>query len=302
MLRGKFVSYTLVVMIRLFSLFSYFLFGILIFCSGIEGKELPYVLVSVPPHQYFVEKIAGNTVEVGLLVPSGASAHTFEPTPKLMLSASKADIWFQVGESFEKRALQVLQNHNRCLVPIDLLEGLDLIYDDTYGAHHGCCHCSGGADLHYWLSARMARQQVKTIALALSKRYPENSALYSERLKNFLAELEQLDTFIAELLLPLKNRTLLVSHPAYAYFCRDYHLKQLSIEFEGKDPTPGQLTRMLEQARKEKISKIYIQPQYPNRGAKLVAEELGAELVLLDPYSGDYLNMMREIAFYFSKN
>lgn len=95
---------------------------------------------------------------------------------------------------------------------------------------------------------------------------------------------------------------LLVSHPAYAYFCRDYNLEQFSIEFEGKDPTPQQLTRVLQQARALKTKKIYIQRQYNNKGAKLVANELGAQLVMLDPYSENYLNTMHEIALRFAEN
>lgn len=100
---------------------------------------------------------------------------------------------------------------------------------------------------------------------------------------------------MAVILNPLANRTILVSHPAYAYFCRDYNLTQLSIEFEGKDPMPQQLTKILETARDLKVKKIFIQPQFQNKGAKLIAKELDAELITLDPYSEDYFEMMREI-------
>jgi zinc transport system substrate-binding protein len=30
----------------------------------------------------------------------------------------------------------------------------------------------------------------------------------------------------------------LVSHPAFGYFCKDYDLEQISIEVEGKEPRP----------------------------------------------------------------
>ena len=94
----------------------------------------------------------------------------------------------------------------------------------------------------------------------------------------------------------------MVSHPAYAYFCRDYQLKQLSIEFEGKDPTPQKLTKILTQARNEHIRRIYIQLQYNNKGAKLIAREIGAEVITLDPYSEQFFASMREIAKAFSQN
>jgi zinc transport system substrate-binding protein len=92
----------------------------------------------------------------------------------------------------------------------------------------------------------------------------------------------------------------MVSHPAYAYFCRDYQLKQLSIEFEGKDPSPRQLTSVLTRARQAGIKTVFIQMQYNNKGAQLIAKELGAKIVTLDPYAENYFIMMREIASHFA--
>ena len=94
----------------------------------------------------------------------------------------------------------------------------------------------------------------------------------------------------------------MVSHPAYAYFCRDYNLTQLSIEFEGKDPTPFQLTAILNKARDAHIKKIFIQAQYNSKGARLFAKELGAEVVMLGPYAEDYIHSMLEIARRFAEN
>jgi zinc transport system substrate-binding protein len=98
------------------------------------------------------------------------------------------------------------------------------------------------------------------------------------------------------LLMPLKNRTFMVGHPAYAYFARDYNLTQLPIEFEGKDPSPRQLTRVLTQAREAHIKTIYVQPQHSRKGADLIADHIGANVVMLDPYSGNYMVNLRNIA------
>lgn len=263
------------------------------------GDTSKHVLVSVAPHKFFVDKIADGTVTVGLMVPAGASSHTFEPTPKQMLAASKADLWFTLGESFETRAIKALTAYNPEMKTVDLRTGVDMIKADP---HSGCCCCCASShDLHIWLSARQAKIQAATIANALSQRYPENAARYQTALKQFLQELDALDQQIDTILKPLKNRLIMVSHPAYAYFCRDYLLRQLSIEFEGKDPTPYQLNNILNQARAAGIKKVYIQAQYSSKGAKLIAKELGAEVVMLDPYAEDYINSMLEIARQFSK-
>lgn len=282
---------------RLFLLIFASLFLPVYFINA-EESQAPLVLVSVAPHKYFVEKIAGDTLQVMLMVPAGASAHSYEPTPKQILTASHADIWFQLGESFEKKAGKALKSYRPGMIFVDMRSGLDLIYD----AQNGCVHCRGedASDLHIWLSARLAKKQAQTISGVLIGRYPHNAPLYRKNLQQFEEEMDMLDQEISKTLAPLVNRTILVSHPAYAYFCRDYNLQQLSIEFEGKDPSPRQLTSLLETVRKLQINKIFTQPQYSNKGAILIAQEIGAEVVSLNPYAQDYIQSMREIARQFA--
>lgn len=255
-----------------------------------------YVLVTVSPHKYFVEKIAGNTVTVELMVPAGSSSHTYEPTPKQMIQAGKADLWFIIGETFETRAGNALRSHNDALQLIDMRKNLDLISTDDHGSH--CIHCrhASGYDLHIWLSPKMAKIQAQTIADVLIARYPEHKQAYLDNLQKFQTELDAMDKEVAAILKNGKHRVFMVSHPAYAYFCRDYNLEQLSIEFEGKDPTPQQLTKVINRARAEGITTVFIQPQYNNKGARLIAKELGAQVIELDPYSENFAESLSEIA------
>lgn len=284
------------------SLKQLWIFLFIFVCKGFflntVHADVPYVLVSVAPHKFFVEKIAKETVQVQLMVPAGASAHTYEPTPRQMVTAGKADIWFRIGEPFENRAIQALTSHHPNLEIINLQQGLDLI--STNQGHHCSC-CPGSVDLHFWLSARQAQIQAKTIAEALSKAYPGHANFYQSNLQAFQQELKDLDEKIQTILAPLENRNILVSHPAYAYFCRDYGLEQYAIEVEGKDPTPQQMTKLLNLARKLNLRSIFIQMQYNNKAAKLVADTLKTRLTVLDPYSEHYLTSMLEIAHAFAK-
>ncbi len=259
------------------------------------------VIVSVAPYKFFVEKIAGDTVDVIVLVPASASPHSYEPPPKLMMSASKASIWFKIGESFEEKAIQALRSYNKNLTLVDLRQGLSLLpaphHHHEDGSH--CCH--GGEDLHIWLSLRMAQTEAKTIADALIKKLPANKELYEQNLAKFLVELRDLDQEITRELWPKRGRYVFVSHPAYAYFCRDYALKQLSLEFEGREPTPKAMIRLYDQVKDLGITTIFVQPQYGSKGAEIFAKQMGAKVVELDPYSEDYLRMMRSIALAFKE-
>lgn len=279
---------------------SAFLFFLLpLFLTGTLAADVPIVLVSIAPHKFFVEKIAKNTVEVQLMVPAGASAHTYEPTPRQMQTAGKGVIWFRTGEPFETRAIQAIKSYRPALEVVDLREGLDLITAAEGHTSCGCCH--GSVDLHFWLSTRQGIIQAKTIADALSKAFPGYANFYQSNLASFEEELRELDKKITGILTPLQNRNILVSHPAYAYFCRDYDLQQHAIEVEGRDPTPQQMTRLLNVAHRTQAKAIFIQVQYNNKAARLVAETIGARLVTLDPYSEHYISTMLEIAHAFAK-
>lgn len=304
-IQKRFLIFISLTFIALFSFFSSNF-------ADITDKTHPLVLVSVSPHKFFLKKIAGDTIDIMAVVPAGSSAHTYEPSSREMLKASKADIWFYIGESFEKKALQALQSHHPELIAIDLREGLNLIEGNCrgecmgYHAHHtneknSNAHQHAGLDLHIWLSARMAKQQAKTMANALLSRYPQHTQFYQENLNKFLKELDDLDNEIQNIMKSATQNHILVAHPAYGYFCRDYNLVQIPIEVEGKDPTSKQMTHLLQQAKDLNLKTIFVQKEYPNKGAKLVASALNGKLVTLEPYSEDYFNAMINIANGFAK-
>ncbi len=274
-------------------MFHFSLFVAALFLSSILSADL--VLVSVAPHKFFVDEVSQHTIPVQLMVPAGASSHTYEPSPKEVLSASKADLWFTIGEGFEPKVVRTLTSYNPALRIVDLRKNVRLIRDGEH--HHHACSChSNSEDVHYWLSLREAETQANTIYEALKQRYPEKSDLLKQGYENFISKLRAEDAKIAALLKSVAGRSILVSHPAYAYFVRDYDMDQISIEFEGKDPTPLQLTTVLRDARNQHVTKVFVQPQYPSKGATLVAKEIGATVVSLDPYSENYFETMREIA------
>ncbi|MEA3267133.1 MAG: zinc ABC transporter substrate-binding protein, partial [Candidatus Fermentibacteria bacterium] len=73
---------------------------VLMACSGqgdLRETGRLSVLVSVVPQKYFVERIAGDLVEVTVLIPPGASPTTYEISPSDMRRVNRADLWFTIG-------------------------------------------------------------------------------------------------------------------------------------------------------------------------------------------------------------
>ncbi|MBS0636734.1 MAG: zinc ABC transporter substrate-binding protein [Verrucomicrobia bacterium] len=257
-------------------------------------------LVSMAPYVGMVKELTGDQVKIELLVPAGFSAHTYEPTPKQILNAAKASIWFTVQEPFEVRALQALTSENPKLVLVDLRQGLELIGGHDHDHGHGCS-CSHGADTHIWMSPKMMQVQVNHMAAMLKEVFPELSDTIDKNRPLLVDKLKNLDSTIRSILEPHKGEVVFVAHPAYGYFCREYGLTQQSIEFEGKDPTPKHIYSLVKEAKDDKISTIFTQNQYSTKAAELVAKEVGAKLVMLDPYSEDYFTSMKKIADSFAE-
>ena len=77
-----------------------------------------------------------------------------------------------------------------------------------------------------------------------------------------------------------------------SYFARDYGLKQISIEEEGKEPSPAQLKTLIETCRKENIHVIFVQQEFDIRNAQLIADELGVTIIPINPLSYDWHSEM----------
>lgn len=277
------------------------LFLLLLPFLSCEKKEPPSradVLVNIAPYAYFVEKIAGPTLTVTMLIPAGVNAHLYEPTPQQVAAALESTVWFRLGESQEHKILKILKEHNPTLVEVDLCSGISLLSTGEHacsaekGGHH---HTHEGKDRHVWLSPYLAQYQVKKIAATLIKLYPEHRQLFLRNTKTFLAELQHLHEELEEELRPFEGQALLVSHPAFGYFCREFRLRQLSVECEGKDPRPQDVARTLKEAQQMHVRSVFTQAGYNNKGAELIGENLHLPIYLVDPYAQDYLANLREI-------
>lgn len=279
-------------------IFIIFLIPFISSCSqSSSASAKPRVLVSIPPYLYFVEKIAGDAVEVSTLAPEGANPHIFEPTPKQVQEAYQAKVWIRIGESFEQKIAKTLSSQHKDLTIVDLSKEISLL------ASHEHCECghpheetdAESGDLHFWMSPILAKKQAQTIAKALTETFPEHRELFSRRLATFETELEALNLKIKEKLSPFAHQAVLVSHPAFSYFCHDYDLEQISIEIEGKEPRPQDISSVIQKTESTPVRLVLIQEQYNNKGAIAIAHKLHVPTFSVDPYTSQYEKMLLEI-------
>ena len=122
-------------------------------CAPTPAAEDPsgpiQVTVSILPQAFFVERIAGDLVDVNVMVRPGDDAHTYEPRPDQMIALSESVIFFSVGIEYEETWLPRFEHTNPEMEIIDSSEGITRImetiphthdHDEEHGHHHDNDH------------------------------------------------------------------------------------------------------------------------------------------------------------------
>lgn len=273
-------------------------------CTGGETGQQPdglSVLVSIQPQGYFVERIAGDRAEVTVLIPPGASPAAYEMSPSEMRAVSLGDVWFSIGVTAENPWQQEFPSLNPGLLAVSTVEGMERLPIDRYGVpgehhDHGHGHSHGGTDPHVWLSPELVKVQARVIAETLSDIDPDNAESYMENLRSFTDDISALQDELKEVLEPHAGSSFMVFHPAWGYFADEFGLVQVPIEIAGSEPSPREMSLLLDHAREEGIGVVFVSPQFSTSSAETIALELGASVVVIDPLAADWLTNMRMVA------
>lgn len=251
--------------------------------STTEGDDKKTIYVTIAPLRSIVEEITGGDYNVEILVPKGASPESFEPTAKNLMELNDAEQVFSVGLiNFEQTLTNSLKDNSRL---VNLSNGIELLAGSCSHCNHAHAH---GIDPHIWTSPRTLKRMVENIGLAMQRVAPD-SVKYRDNTDKLIHKLESLDSLCSSELSSNNIRAMMIYHPAFTYFANDYSIEQISVEQDGKEPSPRQLTSLVEKARKYNISKVLIQPQYSKDKLRALATECEAEIVEVDPLSEDII-------------
>lgn len=259
-----------------------------------QKSEKPILTVTLEPLRYFTEAIAGDNYEVVSMVPKGSSPESYDPTPQQLVNLSKSQAYFRIGYiGFEQAWMKKLEANCPNMKVYDTSKGIDLIRDK--GHWHGDHFHEGGVEPHVWNSTQNALIIADNIYQALCELDSTHQEDYQKRLDVLKQTIRQTDANVRTLL-ENADSTFLIYHPALSYFARDYGLKQVSIEEGGKEPSPAQLKALIETCRNENVHTIFVQQEFDQRNAQLIANELGVNIVSINPLSYDWVKEMIRIA------
>lgn len=256
------------------------------------------VIVSFNPLKEFTKAIGGDKVDVYVIIPDGMEPHDFEPKAKDLEALSKGKIFVYNGlemESWAKKSIESVDNKN--LIVVDSSKGVNRIKnvnEDEIKEH-------GQYDPHIWLSLLEAQIQCKNIEEALIKADSKNKDYYEKNYTEYTKSLQSLYEEYKDKFSKVPNKSFVTGHAAFAYFCRDFGLKQNSVEdvFAEGEPSAKKMKELVDYCKENSIKTIFTEDLVSSKVSETLADEVGAKAQKIHTIeSGEknktYIDLMKE--------
>jgi zinc transport system substrate-binding protein len=261
----------------------------------------PVVATTIFPVYDIARNIIGDNAEVILLIPSGASPHSYSLTPKQIISIQQAQTLFAIGHGLDNSTVNQAAEVTDMLV-INVDQKIQLhTYSEQPEKNKLLNTYTNIVDPHYWLTVPNAKQISTTIANQMLVIDPVNTKKYQQNLTIYLNKLDVLEEELQTLSEQITQPAYIAVHDSWSYFTKQYHLQLVgSYEpFEGKEPSLKDIQRLQQSINQHKITTFFTEPQKPiSTATKLFENEFGLNIATLDPVGGveeddSYIKLMR---------
>jgi len=261
------------------------------------------IFVSISPVKYITDNIVGEKYQVKVLVPENFNPHLFEPRPNDMRELSKAKYYFSIGDTFDHVWLEKLRSVNK-MVKIVYIDK-NITKQRLENHHHEKKHEEDGDnnfyDPHIWLSPSNVKIMAKNILDFMAEADKDNLPLYESNYQKLVKSMDELVINFKKTFDRCESKNILVFHPSWGYFARDFGLKQFAIESEGIEPSMSHIREIVDFARKEDVKFLFVQPQIDSRITNTLAKQLNIEIIKVNPLSYNFIGELELIKNAFEK-
>jgi zinc transport system substrate-binding protein len=241
------------------------------------------ILTTVFPLQQFAAAVVGERGEARLLLPPGASVHTWQPRPEDIVRLSGCDLLIYIGAGLEPWLPDMLRAFPKGRVrTLEAAAGLAVPDADEIETGQG--HGAEGLDPHVWLDFSLDQRMVDRIAAELTRIDPAGKDAFEANARALDARLEALDAEFRAGLSDCRDKNLvLAGHAAFGYLARRYGLVQVALFGLSPDALPSarDLMKIVDLCRKENIRTVYFENSVPPDMSETLASEIGGRVLLL---------------------
>ncbi|WP_446469216.1 metal ABC transporter substrate-binding protein [Xenorhabdus stockiae] len=248
------------------------LFTITLFSLQAHADKKFRVVTTFTIIQDMAQNVAGDAAIVESITKPGAEIHDYQPTPKDIIKAKRADLILWNGLNLERWFERFFENMQDIPVAI-ITEGITPlpIREGPYNQN---------PNPHAWMSPNNALIYIENIRKALVKNDPQNADTYNRNAKIYADKIAKLDSPLRERLsrIPENERWLVTSEGAFSYLTQDYGFKEvylwpINAEAQG---TPQQVRRVIDTMIEHKIPVVFSESTVSDKPAKQVSKETEA--------------------------
>lgn len=246
-------------------------------------EEKLQVSTTVFPLQSFAKQIGGAHVEVSSIYPKGSDLHSFEPSQKDIMNASKADVFIYTGDQLDpvaKKVASTIKEEDKKLSLENHIDKSELLTDthaheDEHGHDH---HHHGGYDPHVWLDPKFDEAFVKSIRDEFVKKDPKHKKTYEKNAEQLLKEIEEIDQKLKDVTKGHKGNAVFISHESLGYLAHRYGFEQVGIQsLNAEDPSQKELQRIVKEINETQAKYILYEENLSNKVTDTVRKETKAE-------------------------
>lgn len=265
-------------------------------CGDGQNDDRAAIAVSFEPQEWMLRQIAGEDFDIITLLPAGSDPETYQPSIGTMKSLGKAEAFFTLGtDGFEKSLTSTVADNFPDIKVVDCTEGIEKITGTHDHQHHDRPdHSVEEFDPHMLASIRNSIRIADNITRYITIIHPEKAEHYREAGKKLKGRLQAMDDSISNM--TLSGKSFAMRHPSLSYFARDYGLTQIALQAEGKEASPLQLSRQMEQIKESGTTVFILEKEHLSPGEEETARQLGLNTIEVSLNSACWLDDLMKTA------
>jgi ABC-type Zn uptake system ZnuABC Zn-binding protein ZnuA len=269
-------------------------------CSGCARRRLerPQVAATVFPLYDITRRLAGDRLDVHLILSPGLDAHSYDPRPRDVASLADSSLIFAVGLGLDGWAHGLARSAGAGEARVFEIGPLM----DPILAPSGLIRDEPFIDAHFWLDPLRARRAVDVIVEALGAVDPRGSPFYRSSGEELKRSFQAVHEEIAGRAERWPRRRLVTFHGSLFYFADRYDLDVVGVvePVPGQEPTAQHLAALIDLLRAPEPAVLFSEPQMDNVLAEALAREAGVVAHEVDPMGGQpgtstYEQLMRHL-------
>jgi ABC-type Zn uptake system ZnuABC Zn-binding protein ZnuA len=239
---------------------------------------------TVFPLHDLAQRIAGDRLEVRLILAPGLDSHDYQPRPQDVVGLADAGLIFAVGLGLDPWAQALARSAGAGEARVFELGPLM----DPILAPPGMIRPEPLIDPHFWTDPVRAQRAVDVIVEALSGLDPPGAPFYRERASTLRRSIQALHLDVSRQSQTWTRRRIVTFHGSLFYFAARYGLQVAGVvqPVPGSEPSARHLEALVAELRAAEPAALFSEPQFESQLATTLAREAGVALHSVDPIGG----------------